>query len=301
MPNGYKTLGLTLGGGGTKGFAHVGIYKVLHDAQVPIHSIAGCSVGAIIAAAIAQGRPPEEILEVMTEFVEGQKSFIRLSNISFEKGSLLKGEKEMETLKKLIPEELTFDQLKIPLVVNAVDLEKGAQVAFSSGKVLPAVEASMSVPGVFPPIFADGRLLVDGGVLNNIPVDLCRTLKADIQVAVDLKSFYTEQNISGLIYNFYIKEDLEKKTGLEIPKQFLKDALLKAQFPIIVLLRSVGIAEEAYQQKILQEFKPDLLIHPDVAAYGFLDPSEHAEIYEKGLHAGQEALPRIQELLTQTQ
>jgi NTE family protein len=297
MSNGYKTLGLTLGGGGTKGFAHIGLYKILHEREIPIHSLAGCSVGAFVGAGIAQGKTPEEIMEIMSASIAGQLSVFHISDISFEKGALLKAKEEMEALHRLIPEELTFDQLKIPLIVNAVDLETGEQVVFKSGKVLPAVQASMSIPGIFPPVFFEGRLLVDGGVLNNVPLDLCRTLGAELQVAVDLKSFYSRQNISGLIYNFYLKEDLEKKTGLQIPKHFFKDALLKAEFPITILLRSLSIAQEAYQKRFLENGKPDLLIHPDVSAYSFLDPKKYIEIYEKGLAAGKVAAPRIQELL----
>lgn len=292
-----KTLGLTFGGGGTKGFAHVGLYKVLYEAKVPIHSIAGCSIGALVAAAVAQERSPEEIMDVMRHFAEAQSTFFRLSNISFEKGSLLKGEEEYEVVKQLIPENLEFKDLKIPLIVNAVDLEKGDQVAFSEGNVLQAVLASMSIPGIFPPIYANSRLLVDGGVLNSIPVDLCRSLGAKVQVAVNLRSFYTEQNISGLIYNFYVKKDVEKRTGLEIPKHYFKDAMLKAEFPLMVLLRSVCIAEEAYQQRIIEDFAPDLLIHPDVTSYSFLDTSKYAELYQKGLEAGEAHLKQIQELL----
>lgn len=153
MSNAYKTLGLTLSGGGTKGFAHVGFYQVLHENKIPIHSIAGCSVGALVGAGIAQGKTPEEIFSVMSNFVEAEHSFFRIKNFSLEKGSLLRAGEEMEMVEKLIPASLTFEQLQIPLVINAVDLEKGEVVVFKTGNVLAAVEASMSIPGLFPPIF----------------------------------------------------------------------------------------------------------------------------------------------------
>lgn len=293
MPKGYKTLGLTLGGGGTKGFAHIGFYKALFENKIPIHSIAGSSIGALIGACIAQKKDPDEILRVMAEFASDTESFFRIGNFSIDKGGILKGDKEMETLERLIPKDLTFEDLPIPLVVNAVDLEKGTQVAFKTGNVFMAVRASMSIPGVFTPVFYQNKLLVDGGVLNDIPVDLCRELGAEVQVAVDLRSFYSEQNISGLIYHFYLQNDQEKKTGVKLPKQILQEAKLKVTFPLTILLRSVCIAEEAYREKMLKEYKPDLLIHPDVTAYSFLDTTEYLAIYGKGLEAGEKALPKI--------
>jgi predicted acylesterase/phospholipase RssA len=157
----------------------------------------------------------------------------------------------------------------------------------------------MSIPGLFPPIFLEGRLLVDGGVLNSIPIDLCRTMGADVHVAVDLKSFYTEQNIAGLVYHFYIQKDLEKVDKLEIPKKMLKEAMLKISFPFAILLRSVCIAEEAFRNRILTEFKPDLLVHPDVTNFSLLDTEKYLEIFAKGTEAGALALPQIKQLLTQ--
>lgn len=297
MPDGYKTLGLTLGGGGTKGFAHIGFYQALHSAELPIHSIAGCSIGALIGAGIAQGKTPKEIFDVMTEYVNENGNFFRLSNLSFENGAFLKGTEEMKTLRKLIPEDLDFKDLKIPLVVNAVDLESGEERAFKTGNVAKAVQASMAVPGVFPPVFHEGHLYVDGGIVNSIPVDSCKALGADVQVVVDLKSFYSEQNISGLIYHFYMQEDQDRKNGITHPKQAIKEAMLKASFPFNVMLRSICIAEEFSRKAILEKYKPDFIVHPDVSNYNFMDASEHLEIYGKGLEAGSTWVPKIRQFI----
>lgn len=299
MNSAYKTLGLTLSGGGTRGFAHIGFYKVLYDNQIPIHSMAGCSIGALVAAGIAQGKKPDDIFTVLSSFVESEHSFFRLKNFSLEKGSLLKASEELEMMEALIPAALTFEQLQIPLIVNAVDLEKGEIVIFKSGSVLEAVQASMSIPGIFPPILHDEKLLVDGGVLNSIPIDLCRMLGADIQIAVDLKSFYTEQNMAGAIDEFFGKNASEKTAAMDMPKKIIKDALLKVSFPFTILLRSVCIAEEAFRKRILSESKPDLLVSPDVSGYGFLDIEKYVEIFAKGTEAGELALPQIKKLLTQ--
>lgn len=295
----YKTLGLTLSGGGTKGFAHIGFYKVLYENHIPIHSIAGCSIGALVGAGIAQGKTPEDIFTVMSNFVESEHSFFRISNFGLEHGSLLKASEEMDMVEKLIPADLTFEQLAIPLVVNAVDLEKGETVVFKSGSVLKAVQASMSIPGLFPPIYIDGKLLVDGGVLNSIPVDLCRQMGADVHVAVDLKSFYTEQNIEGMIGRFYTEAEPAKVDAMGLPKKFIQDAMLKVSFPFAVLLRSICIAEEAFRARILSEFKPNLIVRPNVVDFSLFDTEKYVEIHAKGVEAGLAALPQIQTLLAQ--
>ena len=297
MPNSYKTLGLTLGGGGTKGFAHLGFYQALYDESIPIHSVAGCSIGALIGAGIAQGKTPKEIEEVMANYVNENGGFFRLSNLSLEHGAFLKGEEEMKTLRQLIPDDLDFKDLKIPLVVNAVDLESGEEHAFKTGNVAKAVQASMAVPGVFPPVFIDGHLYVDGGIINSIPIDKCKELGADVQVVVDLKSFYTEQNISGLIYHFYMEEEQDLKDKILKPKKRLKEAMLKASFPFHVMLRSICIAEESRRKSLLEKYKPEFLVHPDVSSYNFLDTSDHLEIYQKGLEAGKLWVPKIRQFI----
>lgn len=292
-----KKLGLTLGGGGAKGFAHIGVYKILYDNKIPIHCISGASMGAVIAAGIAQGRTPTDLLNLMEEFAQKKTKLIRLNRLGLREGAVLDGKEEYEILKKLIPENLTFEQLNIPLKVNAVDLEKGEEIIFDSGNVAQAVLASSALPGVYPPIFYKDRLLVDGGVLNSIPVNLCKTMGANVLVAVDLKSFYSEQNISGMIYHFYIQKKEAKTYHLNFKKNHLHEMMLKLGFPLNVMMRAMAITERKNAEQILADTKPDVIIHPNVAHFSVLDFKNCREIYEAGIEAGEKWLPEIQKII----
>lgn len=276
--------GLILSGGGAKGFAHVGVYHVFFEHHVPIHAVAGCSIGALIAAGIAQEKTPEELLKVLTVFAEKGSSLFRLHNIDFKRGGVLAGKEEMDVLTAIIPKDLRFENLKIPLAVNAVDLEKGEELVFTDGSVLDAVRASMAIPGLYPPVFYRDKLFVDGGVLNSIPTNLGEVLGMEKMIAVDLKSYYTQQNISGLIYHFYLQKEKEGK---------LHEALLNLEFPFHVLLRALSISEEAHRNAILKKHPPDVLIHPDVSEFSLIDTKDHELIYKRGIEAGKKWLTRV--------
>lgn len=290
-------IGLVLGGGGAKGFAHIGVYKVLYDAKVPIQAISGCSIGAMVAAGIAQGKSPEEILRVMGRLSELKDNVLELHSLDYGHGSLLSAKEEVQVLEELIPRDLTFSQLKIPLAVNAVDIEKGEEVTFTEGRVFDAVRASMSLPGIYPPVFYKDQLLIDGGILNNIPIKACKDLGAKKTIVVDLKSLYSSQNISGLIYHFYVQKDQEEEFDLKIRKNFLREALLKLSFPVHIMMRSLSIAGDQRTKDTLKKEKPKIIIRPKVDHFSMFDIKDFMQIYETGLKAAEKELSAIKEIL----
>jgi NTE family protein len=294
--NSNKKIGLTLSGGGAKGFAHIGVYEVLHKNKVPIHALAGSSIGAFVAAGIAQGKTPQDIYQVMRKLIKKKKHLIGLSSLGWTKGSLLDGKLERGVMEELIPKDLEFKDLKIPLVVNAVDLENGEEVVFKEGNVFQAVLASSALPGLYPPVYYKDRLFVDGGILNYLPVNHCKAMGIDFQIAVDLQSFSSEQNISGLIYEFYIKDKQEEKYDLKFKHSLWKEALLKLGFPVNVMLRSLSIASDKNAAKILKETNPAVLIRPDVSSFSVVDIEDHQRIYMAGLREGEEAMELINSL-----
>lgn len=158
-------IGLTLSGGWANGFTHIGALMALERAHIPISAIAGCSMGSIIGACYAAGKTPLEIEHFvikhkMVEFIQLSISKLGISDAS--------------KLKKAIQEFLgvtKFEELKIPLYINATDLSTGKEVIFSSGDLFEAVRASIAIPGIFSPHLRKG-FLVDGGVLNNIPFSI---------------------------------------------------------------------------------------------------------------------------------
>lgn len=190
-------IGLALGGGGARGFSHIPILQTLDDLGVRPAHISGTSMGAIIGAIYASGKTPKYIREIVDSMVvyegEGIKEILKKRGLLkwfelldpnfFKKGGVIKGEKIVEFLREIIVVE-TFEELQIPLTIVATDFHSGEQIVFDSGPLMPAVRASMSLPGLFEPAKHDGRLLIDGGVVNPVPHDLL--LDTDFLIAVDV-------------------------------------------------------------------------------------------------------------------
>ncbi len=219
-------IGLVLGGGGAKGAAHIGVLKVLEEQKIPVDYIAGTSMGAIVGALYASGLSAGELEKVLTsidwkdvfsgepdrrdidyrrkredyEILSGLSLGIKDGKVAMPKG-LIKDQRVnvlFEMLMLHADDIDDFDKLPIPYRAVAVDLETGEMVVLRRGRLADAARASMSVPGVFPPAELNGRLLIDGGIVRNLPVDIVREMGADIVICVDLdKPMKTRKDISG--------------------------------------------------------------------------------------------------------
>jgi NTE family protein len=175
-----KRVGLALGGGALRGTAHVGVLRVLEREGIPVDCVAGTSAGSVVGAAYAAGLSPEKLLELGNALRwrdVARPAFSRYGLISFAR---------LETYFVRILGDLTFSDLKRPFAAVAADLESSEQVVLRTGRVAPAVRASCSVPILVKPVELGGRLLVDGGVLNNLPISVARELGVDVVIAVNL-------------------------------------------------------------------------------------------------------------------
>ena len=176
-------VGIAFGGGGARGIAHLGVYQRLVELGVPIHCIAGTSIGAIVGAIVAAGN-----LDVALEWCSAPdwKKLPKLMlETSLTSKALTPGRRVEELLDELIGVK-RFSELKIPFAAIATDLHTGEKVVMKEGDLLSAVRASMSIPGVFPPVERDGRVLVDGQLVDPVPVGVCRAMGADAVIAVDI-------------------------------------------------------------------------------------------------------------------
>lgn len=182
-------LGLVLSGGGARGLAHIGVLKILEREKIPIACIAGTSMGGIIAALYAAGWDASSLEREALRMAE-IRELIKLVDIRPPRRGLLAGQNVHEYLSGFIDPGLTFEDLKIPTALKAVDLHTGQQVDLKSGNLLNAVLATSAFPGVFPHVEMDGRQLVDGGVLNNLPLDLVDRMDAGKILAVDVSPRY---------------------------------------------------------------------------------------------------------------
>lgn len=175
---GPTEVGLVLGGGGARGYAHIGVLKALAERGIEPVAIAGCSAGAIAGAFHAAGFGPEAMVSVLEK-----QSFAAFLDLGA-KGGIIGGSKLRDFLAEHLPE--TFEELSLPLSVTAVDLQRGRLDVFKGGELVPALLASSALPGILSPVEHRGSFYLDGGLLNNLPVDLARTMTLAPVIAVDV-------------------------------------------------------------------------------------------------------------------
>lgn len=188
-----KRVGLVLSGGGARGFAHIGVLRVLERCDIEVDVIAGTSMGAVLGALYAAGYRAEEIYELTLG-----TSWRDLIDFSLQTG-VIKGDKLQTFLAEHLP--ATFAELEKPLAITTTDIETGEGVVLLEGDLVRAVRASCSFPGAFEPIQVMGRTLADGGVVNNLPVEAAAFLHATYTIASDAtpprRSIYTTPSEDG--------------------------------------------------------------------------------------------------------
>ena len=253
-----KRVGLALGSGGMRGMAHIGVLQVLEEAGIPIDLVSGASVGAFFGAAYAAGMDlyalgmfaealaRRDVLDVPRPFSDG----------------LLSGNKFLR-LCRIVTDDRTFSETLVPFWCSAVDLHTGETCYLHEGSLSKAVRASISIPGLLRPVRIGERTFIDGGTVEEIPIDVLRAHGADIVIAVDLS------------------------IG---PVLRIRRANVRR-----VLFRSVDIMRAAMNR--LTPKRADVLIRPDVSFMGQILPHDAAKGIRVGRAAAHEALPRIRELL----
>ena len=212
MASKKNKIGLVLGGGGARGLGHIGVLKELKKHSIPIHMVAGTSIGAVIGAMYAATLDPHWIENKFKEFIDSE-AYKRIGlhrlvptsqpnssifqtaatymknqiiiNLANDRLGILKQERLSEIIEFLLPVK-TFEELKIPFSCLAVDLNSGEDVVFNSGNLIEAIVASSAIPGYIPPIEKDGMLLTDGAVSCPVPVKTVRKMGADFRISVDV-------------------------------------------------------------------------------------------------------------------
>lgn len=239
-------IGLVLGGGGARGAAHVGVLKVLEENRVPVDFVIGTSMGSIVGGLYASGRSPAEIEQVFHEInwldlfsdwptqdwlsFRHKKDLERFIDIEFGLGfkkglrmprGFIAGQKLGFELRKHTVATAgvsDFDKLALPYRAVSADINTGEVVVHSKGNIAEAIRASMSLPGVFPPVELDGRILIDGGIVNNVPVDVADAMGADMIIAIDvgtpLGTVKADDSVLGFFNQFIgvVTEDNVRKS-----------------------------------------------------------------------------------------
>jgi NTE family protein len=311
-------IGLVLSGGGARGVAHIGVLKVLEEQHVPIDAIAGTSMGAVVGGLYASGLSAREIEAIMTS-LNWQEAFrdlppredltlrrkqedqnflvkfplgIRGGKVLLPKG-LIQGQRLNQILRRLtlpVARITNFDELPTPFRALATDLETGDAVTLDSGDLTSAMRASMSAPGVFAPVERDGRLLVDGGISENLPVDIARAMGVDILIVVDVGSpLLTREKLNSVpvISNQMIAILIQRNSREQLEKLKTQDVLIApplgdtSSFDFGNVKRVIAVGERAARASV--ERLAALAMTPQEAA-------RYAQVRES---ARQVAPPRI--------
>lgn len=260
---GEKRIGLALGAGAARGLAHIGVLQVLERKGIRPQMITGTSMGAFIGALYAKD-PDADRLEQYAMRWSRWKT-VQLLDLVLPRSGLLRGRRVENILDSLLG-KATFSDLKMPFACVAADIETGEEVVFREGLVEKAVRASISIPGIFEPVDGDQKLLVDGGLVNPVPVSVAKEMGANLVIAVNVIPDLTEK----------IREHIEEHRPVNI-------------FEVLTL--SLYVCSQPVLKDSLAG--ADIVIEPDVAHIGAADFHRAAECIFKGVKAAETALSKL--------
>lgn len=280
-------LGLALGSGGARGLAHCGVLEAFHAAGLPVHVVAGTSMGSLVGALYARTPDPEQVWQALSSYREDNEvadqwaAFVphreedenaltrpwhslfdfmqrgRIAVRTMTTNSVEGRDKLRGPLQRLFDGCSDFDDLALPFATVALDLVGGEMVVYDEGDLVEGVYASCAIPGVFPPIERDGQIIVDGGGPYRVPVEACRALGADFVVAVDIPG-YQETNL---------------RNGFDLG------------------MRSNTIARDRLNQFVCDT--ADMLVRPDVRHVHWADFGAAEEVRQIGRQATETAMPEL--------
>jgi NTE family protein len=195
-------IAVVLGAGSSKGFAHIGVLKILESNKIPIHMIVGTSVGSVVGCLYAYGYDAFQLQKLSFSVEKGD-----IVDLVIPENGFIKGEKLEEWVNKTL-KYTPIEKLKIPFYAVAADIQSGQEVAFGSGSTGMAVRASCSIPGVFRPVKIGERMYVDGGVVSPVAVDVAKQFGADIVIAVDISAgaerTFPQNTVETMLQSFNI-------------------------------------------------------------------------------------------------
>ena len=259
-----KDVALVLSSGGARGLAHIGAIEELESNGYHISSIAGCSMGALIGGVYATGKL-NEFREWMKTI--DRKKMITLTDFSFSLNHLAKGNRIIEAIMEFVP-DMPIEDLPIPYCAVATDLKAGKEVVFNKGSLFEAIRASISLPSFYEPVQRDDMVLIDGGVINPIPLNRVKRQKGDILVGID---------VSGHDYKSQW-EEMHRLTEWQKTDKSLKAKILDKLIPdniefnyFTVLSRTSSLMIRQNSILMAKLTKPDMLIDIQMSRYGSFD------------------------------
>lgn len=330
-----KKVGLALGSGGARGWAHIGAIRALEAAGIKIDYIAGTSIGAFVGGIYAVNQLQE--LEAFVKEIDW-KIIVSLLDVEFPTRGLLDGDKIYELIYSHVL-DCHLEQTNIPFHCVATDLLTQKAVVLRSGLMVDAVRASISIPGVFTPFNKEETYLVDGGVINPVPVDVVREMGSDIVIAINLNYPHTvptledseleeieaeveeknqeilseikasqqegieetnQANRLEFLNNLKLRYEAAQETLAEKVNNWLPDQS-ESNFKTLNIFDVIGSAINIMEQQVtqinLQVHPPDILLQPRLSQYGIFDFHQAETLMKEGYRCAQEMLPEIEQKL----
>lgn len=292
-------IGLVLSGGGALGFAHIGVLEVLEENGIKIDYMAGTSMGGVVGALYSSGKTISRIKDIFSEI-----DYEELLDIVMPESGLISGEKFGELAEDIFKNK-KFSDLKIPLSMVAYDLKNNKKIIFNKGKITDALRATSSMPGIFVPYKHKGMELVDGGIIDPLPISVVKDMGARKVIAVNLsyylhnETFEGELNINKQFKKVFITKEIEQLKNYLINNTRIPHFILRAltpyrvenliynhniKFPDIatITFNTFSISVKEISRLTIKNEKPDILINPGLSKFHIFDFEKEKEIINIG-------------------
>jgi predicted acylesterase/phospholipase RssA len=286
---GNLLVGLVLGAGGARGLAHIGVIRILEREGITVDVVAGSSMGALVAATWASGRSADELEKIAMQ-VKGKRMFLKLLNPMFPGAGVVRGLSVYHFLDSIL-DGLTFEDTMIPVKIVACDLHTMEEVVFERGKLVDAIRASISIPGIFRPVQDKGRSLIDGGLASPVPVDLM--VRSGVSKIIAVNTFPNPEAMKQ--YRHAEEESRMESADLKLPMHETGPLIDTPTHLIKNYMRFLNTTQARVAQEACT--KVDVVISPTVPDgfwYDFYNPEHYIR---RGEQVAEAALPQLRELV----
>lgn len=285
-----KKIALVLSGGGARGLAHIGAIETLESHGYEITSIAGCSMGALIGGMYAAGKLPEVRDWVLAL---DRRKVLSLVDFSLSLTHLVKGDRVMEALKEIVP-DVNIEDLPIPYTAVATDWNSGKEVVFDHGSLYDAIRASISIPLFLNPVRREDMLLVDGGLVNSLPLNRVVRHSGDLLFGINVSTHDYQGEL--LMQQFVERKLLSKSMPAAVMNRIMKHFEGININYVTLLMRTIAIMLEQNTRQQILISRPDLVVQVPMKRYGVFDFDKAAAILQIGKHKTSRALRRFEHM-----
>lgn len=285
-----KKIALVLSGGGARGLAHIGAIETLESHGYEITSIAGCSMGALIGGMYAAGKLPEVKDWVLAL---DRRKVLSLVDFSLSLTHLVKGDRVMEALKEIVP-DVNIEDLPIPYTAVATDWNSGKEVVFDHGSLYDAIRASISIPLFLNPVRREDMMLVDGGLVNSLPLNRVVRHSGDLLFGINVSTHDYQGEL--LMQQFVERKLLSKSMPVAVMNRIMKHFEGININYVTLLMRTIAIMLEQNTRQQILISRPDLVVQVPMKRYGVFDFDKAAAILQIGKHKTSRALRRFEHM-----